>query len=64
LHCDVNEGFFSTVLPLTANISYRLKRDLQFMGGDMDREKFVNDAEANELLTRAYRPPYVVPNEV
>lgn len=64
LHCDVNEGFFSTVLPLTANISYRLKRDLEFMGGDMDREKFVNDAEANELLTRAYRPPYVVPNEV
>ncbi len=60
----MNEGFFSTVLPLTANISYRLKRGLEFMGADMDREEFVNDPEANALLTRVYRPPYVVPNEV
>ena len=64
LHCDINEGFFSAALPLLANISYRVKRELQFMGADMDREKFVNDTQADAMLTRAYRPPYVVPNEV
>jgi predicted dehydrogenase len=64
LHCDINEGFFSTVLPLTANISYRLSRKLGFMGADMDRERFIDDSEANSMLTRVYRPPYVVPNEV
>jgi len=64
LHCDIREGFFSTVLPLIANISYRLDRKLKFMGGDMDREMFVQDSEANAMLTRAYRPPYVVPEAV
>ncbi len=64
LHCDINEGFFSSSLPLLANISYRLDRGLKFMGGNMDREKFADDPEADELLTRVYRPPYVVPNEV
>ena len=64
LHCDVNEGFYSTTLPLLANISYRLKRELHFMGGDMNREQFVNDPQADALLKRVYRPPYVVPDEV
>jgi len=64
LHCDINEGFFSSVLPLMANISYRLGRELKFMGADMDREMVVNDSEANAMLTRIYRPPYVVPDEV
>ncbi|HEX5026060.1 MAG TPA: Gfo/Idh/MocA family oxidoreductase [Agriterribacter sp.] len=64
LHCDINEGFFSSALPLLANISYRLNRGLKFMGGSMDNEKFVNDTEADAMLTRVYRAPYVVPNEV
>ncbi len=64
LHCDINEGFFSTALPLIANISYRLQRELKFMGGDMDMERVVDDSEANALLTRVYRPPYVVPEQV
>lgn len=64
LHCDINEGFYSSALPLLANISYRLDRGLKFMGANMDREKFANDPEADELLTRVYRPPYIVPNEV
>ncbi len=64
LHCDINEGFFSTVLPLIANISYRLQRELKFMGADMDMERFMDDDEANALLTRVYRPPYVVPDQV
>ncbi len=64
LNCDINTGFYSTVLPLLANISYRLNRELKFMGGDRDREKFVNDAEADAMLTREYRPPYIVPDQV
>lgn len=64
LHCDVNEGFYSTVLPLLGNISYRLKREVRFMGGDFNQERIVNDPEANALLTREYRAPYVVPDQV
>ncbi len=61
LHCDINEGFYSSSLPLLANISYRLGRSLNFVG---DYEKFASDPEADALLTRAYRRPYVVPEEV
>lgn len=61
LHCDVNEGHYSTALPHLANISYRLGRALRFMG---DYEKFANDPEADAMLTRVYRKPYVVPENV
>jgi len=61
LHCDINEGFYSTTLPHLANISYRLGRMLKFMG---DYEKFANDPEADTMLTRVYRIPYVVPDKV
>ncbi len=40
---------------------YRLGRTLKF---DPAAEKFVGDAEADKLLTRDYRAPYVVPKEV
>jgi len=61
LHCDIHEGFYSSALPHLANISYRLGRELKFMG---DYEKFANDPEADTMLTRNYREPYVVPDEV
>ncbi len=61
LHCDIIEGFYSSALPHLANISYRLGRELRFMG---DYEKFINDPEADEMLTRMYRLPYVVNDEV
>jgi predicted dehydrogenase len=64
LNGDINEGFFSSALPLLSNISYRLKRELRFMGADMDMERFMDDPEANAMLTRIYRPPYVVPEQV
>jgi len=51
----------SSSLPLLANISYRLGRELKFMG---DYEKFANDPEADTMLTRNYRQPYVVPEQV
>jgi predicted dehydrogenase len=61
LHCDIREGFYSTTLPHLANISYRVGRMLKFMG---DYEKFANDTEADTMLTRICRIPYVVPDEV
>ncbi|HUQ65458.1 MAG TPA: Gfo/Idh/MocA family oxidoreductase [Flavitalea sp.] len=61
LHCDIQEGFLSTCVPLLSNISYRLGRELRFDGA---KEKFVNDAEADAMLTRKYRAPYVVPDKV
>ena len=39
-----------------ANISYRVGRKLTLQAGP----KFADDPEANELLTREYREPYVV----
>jgi predicted dehydrogenase len=61
LHCDIEQGYYSSALPLLANISYRLGRSLKF---NPDQEKFVNDAEADALLSGKYRSPYVVPGQV
>jgi hypothetical protein len=61
LNCQIKEGFYSSALPLLANISYRLGRELKFDG---NKEQFVKDKEADALLTRNYRKPYVVPKVV
>ncbi len=61
LHCQIREGFLSSSLPQLANISYRLGRKLTFDG---DKEKFVNDSEADLMLTRNYRKPYIVNEKV
>jgi len=61
LACDIEAGHLSTALPHLANISYRLGRDLTFDGR---KEKFVGDREADKMLTRKYRKPYVVPAKV
>lgn len=59
LTCDALEGHLSSALPHLANISYRVGRTLQF---DPKAEKFVNDAEADKLLTREYRKGFEFPN--
>jgi predicted dehydrogenase len=61
LHCDILEGHLSTALAHLANASYRLGRNLTF---DPKTETFPGDAEANALLTRKYREPYVLPEKV
>jgi predicted dehydrogenase len=61
LNSDINEGFYSSALPHLGNISYRLGRELKFMG---DYERFANDPEADTMLTRNYRKPFVVPDNV
>jgi hypothetical protein len=61
LTCDVEVGHMSTVLPHLANISYKVGRSLVFNG---KKERFVGDSEADKLLSRDYRKPFVVPEEV
>jgi hypothetical protein len=61
LHAEIEETYLSTALCHLGNISYRLGRDLRF---DQARMQFTGDAEANKLLTREYRKPYVVPDKV
>jgi predicted dehydrogenase len=61
LTADVEVGVISADLCHLANISYRLKKRLEF---DPARQQFKNDPEANKLLTRPYRAPYVVPEKV
>ena len=61
-NADIEEGHRSTVMSHLGNISYRLGgRKLTFDG---KTERFVDDAEANKMLKRVYREPYVLPEKV
>jgi len=61
LTAPVEEGHISAALCHIANIAYRLGRTLTF---DPKTETFPGDPEANKLLTRDYRPPFVVSEKV
>ena len=56
LNDEIEIAHLSAGMCHLANISYRTGRALVLDGGP----KFVNDAEASELLTRDYRKPYVL----
>lgn len=105
LHADIQEGFISTALCHTGNISYRLGKaaapseirdrikgdrdavntfnrmvdhlgknnvDLdktkatlgRFLKMDVAQEKFIDSTDADAMLTREYRKPFVVPTQV
>jgi len=57
----IEDGFHSCAVIHLGNIAYRLGRTLTF---DPVTLTFPGDAEANALLTREYRTPYVVPDKV
>ncbi len=61
LNAPIEEGAISTTLVHLANISYRLGRSLEF---DAASYSCRGDAEANAMFTRAYRAPFVVPEQV
>jgi len=61
LNCEIEEGHLSTSLCHLANISLRTGRKLTF---DPQTETFPGDDDANRLLRRQYREPYVVPDQV
>ncbi len=61
LNAEVEIGVASAALCHFANISYRVGRMLHL---DERGAKFAGDEQANALLTRKYRAPYVVPEKV
>jgi predicted dehydrogenase len=61
LNAEIEEGYLSTQLVHLANISYRLGRTLNFDAGTLE---CVGDSEANQMFTRNYRAPFVVPEKV
>ncbi len=60
-HADIEEIHMSTAWCHYGNIAYRMGRKLHI---DPKTEGFLNDAEANSLLKRKYRSPWVVPEQV
>ncbi len=61
LNAPVETAHYAAGIAHLGNISYRLKRHLEF---DPATEHFVGDKEADSLLTRDYRPPFVVPERL
>ncbi|MGH9161445.1 MAG: Gfo/Idh/MocA family protein, partial [Vicinamibacteraceae bacterium] len=61
LNAEILEGHMSTSLCHLGNISHRVRRSVVF---DSTTERFVDDAEADKLLSRVYRPPFAVPSTV
>ena len=61
LNSPIAEGAISCTLLHLANISYRLGRSLTF---DAKTMTCVGDKEANNMFTRDYRKPFVVPEKV
>ncbi|HYO83572.1 MAG TPA: Gfo/Idh/MocA family oxidoreductase [Bryobacteraceae bacterium] len=57
LTAEIEIGAMSATLCHMANIAYRVGRKLEW---DAAKRQFVNAPEANKLLTREYRKPYVV----
>ncbi len=60
-NADVEEGHKSTRLCHLGNIAYRVGHTLRF---DVASESIVDDPEANKLLGRTYRKPFVMPEKV
>jgi len=56
LHDEIANAYLSASLCHLANISYRVGRKLTLTSGP----RFANDSEADKMLTREYRKPYVV----
>ncbi len=61
LNADIIEGHMSTAMCHLGNISNRLGRQLIF---DSNAERFEGDEIADTYLTRNYRHPYVVPEDI
>jgi predicted dehydrogenase len=54
---DVEIGHRTASMCNIGNICYRLRRPLEW---DPEKEEFKNDPEANKLLTKDYRAPYIL----
>ena len=57
LNAEIEEGHYSAALCHLGLISARVGRSFQF---DPAKEQIISDEEANKMLTRQYREPFVV----
>jgi len=57
----VETGHLSSALAHLGNISYRLGQQLEF---DPVAERFIGNEDANYMLTRQYRAPYLMPEKI
>ena len=55
---DIEEGYISTSCCILANLSMQLGRTLAW---DAQKDSVIGDEEANRLLRRQYRQPWVHP---
>jgi hypothetical protein len=60
-NAEIEQVHYSTLLCHYGNIAYRVGRRVHI---DAATEGFINDDEANALVKRQYRSPWVVPDEV
>lgn len=61
LNAPVETAHLASGLAHLGNISYRLEKQLTF---NPKTERFVDDDDANKMLTRKYRSPFVVPDKI
>jgi hypothetical protein len=55
---DIEEGYISTASCILANLSMKVGRTLTW---DAERQQVVGDDEANRMLRRPYRRPWIHP---
>ncbi len=56
---DIEQGYISTTSCILANLSMKLGRSLRW---DAAKQQVIGDEEANRLLQRSYRAPWVHPD--
>jgi hypothetical protein len=61
LNAEIEIGARAAAFCHLANISYRVGRTLRIA---QSSGRFIGDEEANAMLTRNYRDPYIVPDQV
>ena len=57
LTAPIDEGFYSCALIHLGNISYKLGRAFEF---DPETMQIINDPQANQMLTKQYRKPFLL----
>jgi predicted dehydrogenase len=60
-NCDIQEGYYSTLLAHLGNISFRVGRSLKF---DAEKLAITGDNEATALLKRSGRKEFQIPEQV
>ena len=56
--CEIEASHRSSVMPMLANLSLKIGRSVEWDG---EKERIVNDRDANKLLRRKYRGPWKYP---